>query len=66
MLFIDEAFEAMVFIVSRLEGDQCSGGSRVGVVGVATPLFVGLGVKAQGLEAALRSFPVSNNYKAHS
>ena len=23
MLFIDEAFEAMVFNVSRLEGDQC-------------------------------------------
>ena len=41
---------------------RLSGGSRVGIDGVANlpPPFVGLAVKAQGLEAALCSFPVFN------
>ena len=49
---------------SDSDGDsiETSGGFRVGVVGVASPPppFVSLGVKAQGLEAALCSFPVFN------
>ena len=37
----------------RVQIKSLGGGSRVGVVGVATPPFIGLGVKAQGLEKPL-------------